>query len=79
VFDTKVQAVYDHVLAAYGDDGTSVYTLRVLPAGEPKSTVLAPGELDVDRISDAVVERIRTDPQFAAHVAAELDAPGRQP
>src|SRR6185437_2559532 len=25
VFDAKVQAVFDHVLTAYGDDGTSVY------------------------------------------------------
>ncbi len=25
VFDTKVQAVFDHVITAYGDDGSSVY------------------------------------------------------
>ena len=25
VFDAKVQAVFDHVVTAYGDDGTSVY------------------------------------------------------
>ena len=25
VFDTKVQAVFDHVVTAYGDDGSSVY------------------------------------------------------
>lgn len=76
VFDTKVQAVYDHVQSAYGDDGSSVYTLRALPAGEARAADVATVALDVDRISDAVVERIRVDPEFAARVAVELDASG---
>jgi type I restriction enzyme, R subunit len=72
VFDAKVQAVYDHVLAAYGDDGTSVYT-GLAPGGEPRAVVDVPtGPLDIDRISDAVLARIRTDPEFAARVAAEV-------
>jgi hypothetical protein len=65
VFDMKVQAIYNHFLTAYGDDGSSVYTVRALPAGSIVGIVN--GEpLDLDRVSDAVVERIRTDPQFAA-------------
>jgi type I restriction enzyme R subunit len=79
VFDAKVQAVYDHVLSAYGDDGSSVYTLGALPAGDARPTVTGTARLDVDRITEAVVDRIRADPQFAARVAAELDAPEPKP
>ncbi|HEX8079958.1 MAG TPA: type I restriction endonuclease subunit R [Jatrophihabitans sp.] len=76
VFDLKVEAVYNHVLTAYGDDGSSVYSMRALPAGDGTQSGVPAGPLDVNRISVAVVERIRSDPQFAARVAAELDAPG---
>jgi type I restriction enzyme R subunit len=75
VFDAKVQAVYDHVLAAYRDDGTSVYTAiaphpsQAAAAGNESSPI---GAVDVDTITDAVIARLRTDPDFAARVAAEL-------
>ncbi len=73
VFDAKVQLIYDHILAAYGDDGTSAYDVRDVVAGAPSA---APeGPLDVDRISDAVLARIRSDPAFAARVAVELESP----
>jgi type I restriction enzyme R subunit len=73
VFDAKVQLVYDHVLAAYQDDGSSVYN-ESAPAGSGRRVAVVPAErLDVDRISDAVVARIRMDPDFAARVAHELD------
>ena len=77
VFDAKVQAVYDHVLAAYGDDGGSVYTERDAPVAS--MTPAPDGPLDVDRISDAVLARIRSDPEFAARVAAELEVTGTGP
>lgn len=41
VFEAKVQVVYNHVLAAYGDDGTSVYTMSALPAGGNAADVSA--------------------------------------
>lgn len=78
VFDLKVEAVYNHVLTAYGDDGSSVYSMRALPAGDGTQPGIPAAPLDVNRISVAVVERIRSDPQFAARVAAELDAPGSE-
>ena len=73
VFDLKVQALYDHVLASYRDDGTSVYTDRV-PARDVGAVVPVPaGPLDIDRISDAVITRIRIDHEFAERVAAEIE------
>ena len=75
LFDAKVQAVFDHVLTAYGDDQTSVYderrglapVLDVAPAAVP---------VDVAEIADQVVDRIRVDTEFAALVAAQLGLPG---
>jgi len=76
VFDAKVQLVYDHILAAYGDDGTSAYDERTSTAGA--ASTFPDGPLDVDRISDAVHARIRSDPEFAARVAFELESPERR-
>jgi type I restriction enzyme R subunit len=73
LYDEKVQAVFDHVRTAYGDDGASVYNeaaVAVAPAG-------ARATLSVDEITESVVERIRSDAAFAEAVAEELrgDAP----
>jgi type I restriction enzyme, R subunit len=78
VFDLKVQAVYDHVLASYRDDGTNVYTEGV--GTEDVGTVVPDpaGPLDIDRISEAVLTRIRLDHNFAARVAAEIEQPEPQ-
>lgn len=74
VFSTKVQLVYDHVLTAYGDDGESAYD----PGSElqRRRDVLGEtgGHIDVNRIADDVVARIRVDPSFAAHVARQLQS-----
>lgn len=75
VFDTKVQAIFDHVLTAYSDDQTSVYEGPLSPrAGVEAAVVAAP--LDVATIADQVVDRIREDAEFAALVAAQLGLPG---
>jgi type I restriction enzyme, R subunit len=76
LFDIKVQAVFDHVITAYGDDGSSVYSGdRVEPAttGAGVATLAVP---DIASITDSVVERIRTDAEFAARVADQLGLPG---
>jgi type I restriction enzyme R subunit len=68
LYDEKVQAVFDHVRTAYGDDGASVYNeaaVAVAPAG-------ARATLSVDEITESVVERIRSDAAFAEAVAEEL-------
>jgi len=67
VYDTKVQAVFDHVRTVYGDDGSSAYDEAKL-AVEDVPTTLA----SVDEFTEAVVERIRRDAEFAELVASRL-------
>jgi type I restriction enzyme, R subunit len=76
VFDTKVQAVFDHMISAYGDDGSSVYsTVTASPAGGGAAAVVL-AEPDLETITSGVVERIRVDAQFAALVAEQLGVAG---
>jgi type I restriction enzyme R subunit len=87
VFDTKVQAVFDHVITAYGDDGSSVYqgdevvahagvANVTVSAGAGMSAVGVVPEADLDTIADQVVERIRRDADLASKVAEQLGLPG---
>ena len=75
VFDAKVQAVFDHIVSAYGDDGSSVYA-EIAPAdrGGPVAAQLAAPDLDT--LTESVVERIRVDAEFASLVAEQLGVPG---
>ncbi len=76
LFDIKVQAVFDHVITAYGDDGSSVYAgdrVDAATTGAGVATLTAP---DIASIADSVVERIRTDAEFAGRVADQLGLPG---
>ena len=76
VFDAKVQAVFDHILSAYGDDGSTVYggDHEAATTGRAGTAVLtAP---DLDAMTEGVVERIRVDAEFASKVAAQLGIPG---
>jgi type I restriction enzyme, R subunit len=66
IFDTKVKAVFDHIITAYGDDGSSVYQgdrVEAATEGAGVATLTAP---DIASIADSVVERIRTDSEFAS-------------
>ncbi|WP_239655429.1 HsdR family type I site-specific deoxyribonuclease [Mycobacterium riyadhense] len=80
VFDTKVQAVFDHLLSAYDDNGSTVYRgehVEPAPPGAPVATLEPP---ELAQITEDVIERIRTDAELAARVADELrlrDAPLR--
>jgi type I restriction enzyme R subunit len=76
VFDAKVQAVFDHIVSGYGDDGSSVYSTETAPptGGGAGAVVLA--EPDLETITSVVVERIRVDAQFAALVAEQLGVAG---
>ena len=76
LFDIKVQAIFDHVITAYGDDRSSVYAgdhVEAATTGAGVATLTAP---DIASIADNVVERIRTDAEFAARVADQLGLPG---
>jgi HsdR family type I site-specific deoxyribonuclease len=81
VFDSKVQAVFDHVATAYGDDGRSVYdgtTVDAVPPGGGVGTVtMAPGPLTAAALTEEVVEKLRTDAEFVALVAEKLGLVGR--
>ncbi len=76
LFDIKVQAVFDHVITAYGDDGSSVYCTDPVAAattGAGVTTLTAP---DIASVAEGIVQRIRTDAEFASLVAAQLRLPG---
>lgn len=72
IFTSKVQLVFDHVLAAYGDDGENAYSSRTDLHFPVHGTAEYAGALDVSKIADDVVARIHGDPTFAAQVAAQL-------
>ncbi len=76
LFDAKVQKVFDHIVSAYGDDGSSVYTPAdaATAAGRAPVAVLAP--TDINTIADDIVERIRADAELASRVAEQLGLPG---
>jgi len=78
VFDQKVQAVFDHVATAYGDDGTSVYD-RPEPIGDGRRRTAVLATADVAAVAEEVVERIRSDAEFASLVASQLALPGGAP
>jgi len=75
LFNAKVQAVFDHVVSAYGDDGSSVYPADATPA-TGGSAVAVLTEPDIDSITDTLVERIRVDAEFASKVAEQLGIVG---
>lgn len=74
IFDTKVQLIFDHVLSAYEDAFSSAYTRRPGYTRVVGQVVEYDGPLDVERIADDVVARIRADAEFAARIAAELQS-----
>jgi type I restriction enzyme R subunit len=74
LFDAKVQAVFDHIVSAYGNDGSSVYQEQITERVPTGVTVLT--KPDLSSITDSVVERIRVDAEFAALVARQLGVSG---
>jgi type I restriction enzyme R subunit len=80
VFGAKAQAVFDHIVSAYGDDGSSVYRDSqdvAASLGGARVAVLTPPDLDT--ITERVVERIRVDAEFASKVAEQLGVAGGAP
>lgn len=79
VFDAKVQAVFDHIATAYGDDGQSVYDdVAVEPVAMVTGVATIPdGPVTAAALTDEVVEQLRTDAEFVALVAEKLGLVGR--
>jgi len=73
IYTSKVQLVMDHVLTAYGDNGESAYDVQVDAHFPQDLPVALDGPLVVNRIADDVVARIHSDPDFARHVAQQLE------
>jgi type I restriction enzyme R subunit len=76
MFDAKVQAIFDHVASAYGDDGSSVYRGDAFEGVMLPMSVATVAPPDIDTIAAEVVERIRVDAEFASLIAAELGMAG---
>ena len=74
LFDAKVQAVFDHVVTAYGDDDVSVYNAPASDAGNTAGVDVLEAPVNLAAIAEEVVERIRIDAEFASLVAAQLHA-----
>lgn len=74
IFWNKIRLVYDHVLTAYGDDRTSVYSRPEPVPAVTMATNATVGPLDLNQIADDVVARILVDPTFATLVVAQLQS-----
>ena len=78
LFDAKVQAVFDHVLTAYGDDGRSVYDgdrVEAATTGARGRHACTAPDIAVDH-RRASSNELRTDAEFVALVAEQLGLPG---
>lgn len=76
LFDEKVDAIFNHIVASYGDEGRSVYDgAPVEPAPASGSTVAVLEQTQFDTLTEEAVERLRRDADFASAVAAKLGLP----
>jgi type I restriction enzyme R subunit len=71
VFNTKVQAVFDHIVSSYGSEGASVYDVGDVRADRDAGVGVLT-RVDIGTIAEDIVERIRVDAEFAALVAEQL-------
>ncbi len=76
LFDAKVQAIFDHIVTAYGDDGTSAYEPAAVGSAPAPGAVATMAPPDLDTITAQVVERIKEDAELASKVAAQLGVAG---
>ena len=71
LFDVKVQSVFDHIVSSFGDNGESVYSDVDVPAPTGSNVALLTRP-DIDTITSGIVDRLKTDAEFAAQIAAQL-------
>lgn len=79
IWQAKADAVFDHVVASYYDDGGSVYddepeSREVTASAEPRTVTVA--ELDPQEVTESVIEALGADPGLARKLAERL--PERQ-
>ncbi len=75
LFDEKVNAVFNHVVASYGDDGSTVYTGETAEPAPAYGGVATLEKADLATITEAVVEQLRNDAELASAVASKLGLP----
>lgn len=68
----KTDAVFDHILASYYDDGASVYDIEEPASGGAVAVAPALPEVDITQITEAVIERIKADPTLAEQIAEQI-------
>jgi type I restriction enzyme, R subunit len=71
LFEAKVQSVFDHIVSSFGDDGESVYDDVDVPAPTGSNVALLTRP-DLDTITSGIVDRLKTDAEFAAQIAAQF-------
>lgn len=75
IFDQKIDAIFNHIVASYGDDGASVYTgepVEPSPSAAGTATAVA---ADLETITDEMVEQLRNNPTLASAIASKLGLP----
>jgi type I restriction enzyme R subunit len=75
LFDSKVDTIFNHIVASYGDEGTSVYAGEAVEPAPSAGVVATLARADLDTITESVVEQLRKDAELASAVAAKLGLP----
>jgi type I restriction enzyme R subunit len=73
----KTDIVFNHIFASYYDDGQSVYDeggigIAPVAVAAPPVAVVAPGGVDIDQITQAVLEQIKANPALAEQIAEQF-------
>jgi type I restriction enzyme, R subunit len=75
----KTDAVFNHIFASYYDDGYSVYDEHArapdrgaVALATPSATATAPASIDIDQITQAVLEQIKANPALAEQIAEQF-------
>jgi len=75
----KTDAVFNHIFASYYDDGNSVYDEDAAASDRgavaitaPPAAVVEPGSVDIDQITQAVLEQIKANPALAEQIAEQF-------
>jgi type I restriction enzyme R subunit len=76
IWERKSEVVFNHIFASFYDDGSSVYEEEGPPVGIIAPALEAPDAppnvIDIETVTAGVLERIKTDPDFAELVAEQL-------
>lgn len=79
IWQRKSDAVFNHIFASYYDDGTSVYDVdapiesdALVVTAPPRVATAIAADVNVDEITQAVLEQIRSNPGLAESVAEQL-------